>query len=352
MLVLDNAAAENPVVDFNLAALQLFGVSREQITGLRFQDLCPPQQPDGRDSSATAGEYARRAAGGESVRYQWRFLRRDGEGFDADVTLSSAGEDSRQLAVIRDRSGIPAVAELEAIIRERTWQLNALNGELDDFSYAVSHDLRAAIAGIAACSEIVVKDYGPSLNEEGRRWLGHIHDDATQLDKLTEALTGLSRISRKPMAPEELDLTAMAREIARDLESGNPGRRVEFHVSEGLKATGDPVMIRTLLRNLLDNAWKFSAKITNAKVEFGRVPCEPPSNSSVFYIRDNGVGFNMADAGRLFVPFQRLHHDPACDGSGIGLSTVRRVAHRHGGKIWAEGKPGAGATFFFTLDLS
>ena len=244
-------------------------------------------------------------------------------------------------------------AELEELLARSTAQLASVTAELDAFSYSVSHDLRAAILGIAACTQIVISDYGASLSEDAKRWLTHIHEDSVQLDKLTEALIELSRVSRKALDPVDLDLTFMAQEIADGLASANAGRTVEFSVRNGLAARGDANLVRTLLRNLLGNAWKFTGKIDGARIEFGLLePNSLDNNDKVFYVRDNGAGFDMAHSDRLFVAFQRLHRDQDFPGNGIGLATVRRIAHQHGGKAWAEGAPGLGATFFFTLALS
>ncbi len=186
------------------------------------------------------------------------------------------------------------------------------------------------------------------MSEEARRWLAHIHNDSVQLDNLTYANLDLSRVSRKNMHLEDLDLTSMANEISGNLASLGTTRTVEFQAESGVSSRGDAILVRTLLQNLLDNAWKFTDKVACSRIEFGCLHSDSAGNP-VFYIRDNGIGFDMAHADRLFVAFQRLHRDPAFPGNGIGLAAVRRIAHRHGGKAWAEGKPGSGATFFFTL---
>jgi signal transduction histidine kinase len=318
------------VLDCNRAAMKLFRATRDQIVGRPLQDLYSRQQTD----------HSRPAAPGEVQRRNGSFLRPDGTCFTAEVTLSRVGNsvNGYQLAVIREHTGENAANAAE--------QLEAVTAELDAFSWSVSHDLRAAISGIAACSRIVVNDFGGSVGDEARRWLVHINEDAVQLDQLTEALLELSRISRKTLDPADLDLTSMAREIAANLASASSGRVVEFYACNGLEARGDALLVRTMLQNLLDNAWKFTGKTASGRIEFGRLPSE------VFYVRDNGAGFDMAQAHRLFVAFQRLHGDPDFPGNGIGLAMVRRIAHRHGGKAWAEGAPGAGATFYFTLGFS
>ena len=194
-------------------------------------------------------------------------------------------------------------------------------------------------------------DFAAGMNEEARRWLGHIHEDAAQLDRLTEALLDLSRTSLRTIDPVSLNLTSLASEIMRELETGSPGRNPEFIVSEGLEANGDPFLVRILLRNLLDNARKATRHTAGGTITFGRAGNHSGRSGSVFCIRDNGVGFDMTYAHRLFIPFQRLHRDPDLDGgNGVGLAIVRRIVHRHGGEIWAEGSPAGGAAFFFSLD--
>jgi signal transduction histidine kinase len=319
------------VLDCNPAALNLFRATRDQIVGRPLHALSSQQQTDPSRHAAALGEIQR---------YDETFQRPDGTCFNAAVTLTQVGnpDNGYQLALLREQ-----LNERENSANGAAAQLEAVTAELDAFSWSVSHDLRAAISGIAACSRIVVNDFGSSLSDEGKRWLLHIHEDAVQLDKFTEALLELSRVSRKTLDPVDIDLTSMAREIARNLASTTPGRLVEFEACNGLAASGDAVLVRTLLQNLLGNAWKFTSKTASGRIEFGRL------QSEVFYVRDNGAGFDMAQADRLFVAFQRLHRDPDFPGNGIGLAMVRRIAHRHGGKAWAEGAPGAGASFYFTL---
>lgn len=336
--------ADPVVVDCNRAALRLFRATRDQIVGRPLHDLYSQQRAD-KDNSQFDAQ-------GETQRYDWSFLRPDGTSFTAEVTLSRVGDSGSgpQLALLRERPALSS-ARMEELLEQRTAQLESVTAELDAFSWSVSHDLRAAILGIAACSQIVVNDFGAGLSEEAKRWLVHIHEDSVQLDKFTEALLELSRVSRKTLSPEDLDLTSMAREIAGNLASASPGRVVEFEACDGLAVRGDVVLVRTLLQNLLDNAWKFTGKIASARIQFGCLEADFPGNCSrkVFYVRDNGAGFDMAHAGRLFVAFQRLHRDLDFPGNGIGLAMVRRIAHLHGGKAWAESVPGAGATVFFTL---
>jgi signal transduction histidine kinase len=331
------------VLDCNPAALKLFRADRDQIVGRSFQDL--HLQRETADST--------RAKDGEILRCERRLLRPDGTSFEAALTFSRVGDlgTGYQLTIIREPSATTAVADVYELLAQRTAQLELVTAELDAFSWSVSHDLRAAIRGIAACSQIVVKDFGASLSADAGRWLTHIHEDSVQLDNLTAALGELSRVSRKPLDPADLDLTSMAREVAAGLMSACPDREVEFEASDGLISYADAALVRTLLRNLLENAWKFTSKVASAKIAFGCLHRDSSGhcNNNIFYVRDNGAGFDMAQAGRLFVAFQRLHGHRDFPGDGIGLATVRRIVHRHGGKTWAEGKPEGGATFFFTL---
>lgn len=243
-------------------------------------------------------------------------------------------------------------AELEQRVRERTAELEAANRELEAFSYSVSHDLRAPLRSIDGFSRIVLEDYAAKLDEEGRDSLNRIRAAARRMAQLIDDMLNLSRVSRAELHREELDLSALVREVAGELRQQQPGHAVELVVADGLAAAGDPHLMRIVLENLLGNAWKFTGRCAAPRIEFGAVPDSHPSTPSpqpVFFIRDNGAGFDAAYAGKLFSPFQRLHNNTQFAGTGIGLATVQRIIHRHGGRVWAEGKVDAGAIFFFTL---
>ena len=240
-------------------------------------------------------------------------------------------------------------ASLERMVADRTTQLAAANQELEAFSYSVSHDLRAAIQGILACSRIVVQDHGHQLDETGRVWLNHMADDAAQLDKLTMALLDLSFVSRAGLCRNPIDLSCMAESIGQRLTASDRGRQANFRVAPGLTVSADPALLRGVMDNLLGNAWKFTRTREAAEIEVG---VTTQSSEPVYFVRDNGVGFNMKYADKLFGAFQRLHRMEDFDGNGIGLATVRRVIHRHGGRVWAEAEVNRGATFFFTLGKS
>ena len=265
-------------------------------------------------------------------------------------------------------------ASLERRVQERTCQLEEANKELESFSYSVSHDLRAPLRGIDGWSQALVEDYGGKLDDQAREYLAQVCGEAQRMGQLIDDLLQLSRVTRAEMRREPVDLSARAEGILADLRKHDRQRQVEIVVAPGLSATGDPRLLRLVLENLLGNAWKFTGKRAPARIEFGTVAAEvtrltpppaarrpPPaeidqslltSAATVFFIRDNGAGFDMAHATKLFAPFQRLHRPSEFPGTGIGLATVQRIIRRHGGKVWAEAERDQGATFYFTLSTN
>ncbi len=236
--------------------------------------------------------------------------------------------------------------ELEQRVIERTAQLEAANKELEAFSYSVSHDLRAPLRSIDGFSQALLEDYADRLDEQGRDYLSRVRAASQRMAQLIDDMLKLSRVTRAALRREEVDLSALAQEIAAELRRAQPGREVEFTVASGLRTHGDPKLLRIALENLLGNAWKFTGKRSGARIEFGMTHRD---SGAAYFVRDNGVGFDMAYAGKLFGAFQRLHDSREFPGTGIGLATVQRVIHRHGGKVWAEGKVEKGATFYFSL---
>ena len=235
--------------------------------------------------------------------------------------------------------------ELEGRVQQRTAQLEGTNKELEAFCYSVSHDLRAPLRTIRGFSEVLMEQYQPQLDARGQDYLRRTCDAGLQMDKLIEDLLKLSRVSRSEIQHADINLSAIAQDIAADLAKGEPGRKVEFAISPGVSANGDERLLRLVIDNLLRNAWKFTRKQPEARIEFGRSNGE----SSPFFVRDNGVGFDMAYSSKLFGVFQRLHSAAEFAGSGVGLAIVQRVITRHGGRVWAEAKVNSGATFYFTL---
>ena len=236
--------------------------------------------------------------------------------------------------------------ELEARVQERTVQLMAANRELEAFSYSVSHDLRAPLRGIDGWTLAILEDYAPRLDDQGRTYLERVRTETQHMAQLIDDLLSLSRVGRAEMHREPVDLTALAWTIIGRLRETGPERKVEFVLQEGLTAVGDPQLLEIALSNLLDNAYKFTGKRPQGLIEFGRVPQE---GQAVFSVRDNGAGFDLAYADKLFGAFQRFHKASEFPGTGIGLATVQRILHRHGGRVWAEAAVDRGATFYFSL---
>jgi signal transduction histidine kinase len=241
--------------------------------------------------------------------------------------------------------------ELELKIREvneRRAEMEVVNQELESFSYSVSHDLRAPLRSIRGFCRILEEDFSGSLAPRALDHLHTVQNSARQMEELIEALLTLSRLRQAPMRRIKTDLSALARDIAGNLQRSDPDRQVDFIIGPGLLIRGDPAMLRVLLANLLGNAWKFTGRVPQARIEFGALPRE--DGDRAFFVRDNGAGFEMDYAHKLFGPFQRLHSTREFPGSGIGLATVQRIVRRHGGQVWAEGAPNQGATFYFTLE--
>jgi signal transduction histidine kinase len=235
-------------------------------------------------------------------------------------------------------------------LEDANHELEATNRELEAFSYSVSHDLRAPLRSIDGFSQILVEDYADEIDEEGRDYLTRVRSASQRMGTLIDDILGLSRVTRGSMERERLDLGALAEEVAEELREARPERKVEFSAQKGLEVWGDPKLLRVALVNLIGNAWKFTAKKPEARVEFGLSErLSHRGGVPVYYVRDNGAGFDEAYSAKLFGAFQRLHRADEFEGTGIGLATVQRVVRRHGGRIWAEGEVERGATFYFTL---
>jgi len=269
-------------------------------------------------------------------------LRSDGTELAIEISITTwtvRGEASFA-AIIRD---ISQRKRIEAILEQRTAELENANRELEAFSYSVAHDLRAPLRSVSGFSQILLEDYAGELDPEAVRLLTKIRTNITRMAALIDALLGLSRLSRGALELQPVDLTALARSVITQLVAAEPGRVVDVAIASGLRATADARLVRTLLENLIGNAWKFTGKSAAPRIEIGS------SDGRTFYIRDNGAGFDLVTAGKLFSPFERLHSADDFPGTGIGLATVQRIVHRHGGQIWVKSQLNAGATFFFTL---
>ena len=235
-------------------------------------------------------------------------------------------------------------AKLEQRVSERTAELRSSNEELEAFVYTVSHDLRAPLRAMDGFSRLLLDSY--QLDARGRDWLSRVRAGAQRMGTMIDELLRLAHVSRVELRHEQVDVTGLARGIASELRSAEPQRNAEFVIPENLTASGDPDLLRIVLENLLSNAWKFTSTHERATIEVGI--CEHDGDTA-FFVRDDGVGFDMAHAAQLFKPFQRLHRAAEFDGDGIGLASVQRIVTRHGGRIWADAKPDRGATFTFTL---
>ncbi len=231
------------------------------------------------------------------------------------------------------------------LIRQKA-ELARSNAELENFAYLIAHDLRAPLRGVDGFSHILLEDHAGRLDEEGRDLLRRVRDGALRMGQLIDDLLELSRLARAEMNRQRVDLSALARTIAEDLERDRTGRAVEFVISDSPAADGDAGLLEAALRNLLDNARKFTSREPHPRVEFGATQ---ENGLPVYYVRDNGVGFDPAYSDKLFGDFQRLHAPEEFEGTGMGLATVQRVVERHGGRVWAEGSVGRGATVYFTL---
>jgi len=235
---------------------------------------------------------------------------------------------------------------LEELVAERTAELNAANKELEAFCYSVSHDLRGPLRAIDGFSAALRDDYYDMLDGTGRELIQRIRAGTERMGQLIDDLLQLSRVTRADLAKTATNLSDLAREIVDKLQMMDRDRRVNVKIANGLRARGDPRLLHIALTNLLDNAWKYTRYIDPAEIEFDMTDGH---EASAFYIRDNGAGFDMRYVDKVFGVFQRLHRDIEFEGTGIGLAIVQRVIERHSGKVWAESRPGAGATFYFTL---
>ena len=235
-------------------------------------------------------------------------------------------------------------------LEDATRELEGANRELEAFSYSVSHDLRAPLRTIDGFSQILQEDYEAVLDEEGLDYLGRVRAASAHMAMLIDDLLDLSRVSRRPLRREPVDLADLAAEVIEDLRAAEPERDVEFVVERGIRAYGDMGLLKVALENMLGNAWKFTKREERPRIEFG-VDRRPRAGVAgpAYFVRDNGAGFDQAYADKLFGAFQRLHGQDEFEGTGIGLATVARIIHRHGGRVWAEGEVGEGATFYFTL---
>jgi PAS domain S-box-containing protein len=330
-------AADDRVVLVNAQAERLFGYERGELIGQPLEILVPDARAvyPGPGAEYVADERHRPMGAGVLLAGR----RRDTSTFPAEISLSAIDTDEGIIvaAAIRDVTAQLLVKDLERS-----------NRDLESFIYTVSHDLRAPLRALSGYSELLLEEYGEVLGEEGHGYAERIVSVSQQMGEQIDYLLHLSRIARAELHLQSVDLGEEAARIAEEIQRREPIRPVCFTIQRQVRVLADRGLIRTVLQNLLDNAWKFTSGRDDASIEFGTAPSSDAAVTC--YVRDNGAGFDPAYASKLFQPFQRLHAARDFPGTGTGLATVRRIVERHGGHVWAEGAVGAGATFYFTLD--
>jgi PAS domain S-box-containing protein len=342
---------EGRVTTWNDGAERIKGYRAEEVIGQHFSIFYTPEAV-AQDKPSQELKIAAE---------QWRFeeegwrVRKDGTRFWANAVITALRDKTGQLRgfgkVTRDiterRQAAEEVERQRNELARSNAELIATNNELEAFSYSVSHDLRAPLRSIDGFSLALLEDYEEKLDAGGKDNLHRVRAATQRMGVLIDDLLNLSRVTRTEMKLQRVDLSAIGRSIAADLKNTRPERRSEFSVQEDLEAYADSHLMRIALENLIGNAWKFTSKRESACIEFGKTHC---NGSLAYFVRDNGAGFDPARAERLFGAFQRLHDANDFPGTGVGLATVQRIIHRHGGRIWAESAVERGATFYFTLE--
>jgi PAS domain S-box-containing protein len=332
---------EGVVTSWNRGAEHIFGYSAAETVGRPVSFLFPPEYEQ--QEMAILGSLAN----GEGRRFDTVRRCKDGRMIDVSVTLSPVRDaQGRVVSISKVARDISDRRRNEEALARAKEAAEASSSELEAFSYSVAHDLRAPLRGMNGFAQVLLDTYGDRFDEEGKDWLREILLNAHKMGALIDSLLSLSRVTRSEIRREPVDLSAVARAVAARLGAAEPQRSVAWVIEDNLRAVSDPVLVRALLENLLGNAWKFTAKVPAARIELGAIEKD---GARAFYARDNGAGFDMAFAKKLFTPFQRLHTVAEFPGTGIGLATVQRIVRRHGGRTWAEGAVNAGATFYFTL---
>jgi PAS domain S-box-containing protein len=332
----------------NASICRMLGYTRDEIIGLNATDIVAaaeiPRIGEALDVIKSKADYQR----------EWQLRRKDGAVFAVD-TIAAAMPDGNLLAMIRDiteRKQAQAQirqlnSELEQRVIERTAQLEAANKELEAFSYSVSHDLRAPLRAVDGFSQAVLEDYGPQLPEACRQDLQTIRNGAQKMGQLIDDLLTFSRLSRLPLSKSDVDTGKLVRSVLGELNYKQKGRQIDVRIAELAPCQADPALLKQVWVNLLSNALKYTGKREAAVIEIG---CTREKGQNVYFVRDNGTGFDMQYAHKLFGVFQRLHRAEDFEGTGVGLAIVQRVIHRHGGRVWAESTVNCGATFYFTLE--
>lgn len=332
------ADMEGRFVRINPAWHQVLGWSTSELTAKPYTDFVHPE-----DRHATDAQSAALASGAPVISFENRFLCNDGTVRWLNWKAAPQPERGLIYATARD---VTDALRVERELHHYAAHLAATNRELEAFSYSVSHDLRAPLRSIDGFSQALLEDCADSLGADGQEYLGRIRRAAQRMGQLIDDLLKLARVTRADMQPKVVDLSALAAKVLENLRAAEPGRAVECRIEPGICAVGDGNLLQIAMTNLLENAWKFTGKRDLARIEFG---VERNGHGTAYFVRDNGAGFDMTYADKLFGTFQRLHHADDFPGTGIGLATVQRIINRHGGRIWAEARPNECATFSFTL---
>jgi len=337
---------------FNLAAQQVTGKKAEEVLGRDDREIFSPEEAqvmmkEDRTVMGTRAVEIFENALTDALGRKRVFLNTKGPLFDEQGNLSGTFGISRDISEQKqvEQEFRHLNDELDKRVAERTAQLEAANREQESFSYSVSHDLRSPLRHINSYAAILMEELGSGVSPEGRDHLERICKASNKMGKLIDDLLELARTSRLPLTEEQIDLSRLATISSLLLKQSDKTRRVEFSIADGMQALGDKTLLRLVVENLLNNAWKYTVQETVARIEVGS---EVRDGQQVYFVSDNGTGFDMAYREKLFSPFQRLH-GAEFEGNGIGLATVKRAIERHGGTIWAEGEVGNGATFYFTL---
>ncbi len=341
--------------EFNAAFSEMLGYSQEEFHNFSWiEDITPPEWRKIEQDHLSIMNLT-----GQPVRYEKELIRKDGTRVPVELLVQMINDDKgkpdRYYAFITDLTERKKAEdeihklniELEQRVIDRTEQLNHTLMELESFAYSVSHDLRAPLRAIDGFSQALSNEYSSVLTGDGLHYLERVRAGVKRMDQLISDVLKLSRVTRQQINYEQVDLSKIAHRICEELTKNQPERNVEWEISDGLKTYGDANLLKLAIENLLSNAWKFTATRETAKIEFNRFQ---ENGSNTYYVRDNGVGFDMDYANKLFGAFQRLHSAKEFPGTGIGLATVQRIIHRHGGNIWAESLVDQGAVFYFTLD--
>ena len=340
------ADAQGRYIDVNTAGARMLGYTREEVCRLSVTDVISPA-----DIARMPAQMSALASGSVTTN-EWQFCRKDGSTFIGEV-VGRQLPDGRLLGILRDiterKRAEEALRSAHTELERRAFELNAVNRELEAFAYTVSHDLKAPLRSIEGFTRAIAEDYGDKLDEPGKDYVRRVTTACQRMTQLIDAMLSMSRLTGGELHEKTVDLGALAQGIAHNLKHNEPQRNVEFSLLPKASVKGDATMLQIALQNLLENAWKFTGRHPKAQIEFGVADMD---GNTVYFVRDDGAGFDMQFADKLFQPFKRLHTDAEFPGLGIGLAIAYRIILRHGGRMWTKAQVEKGATFYFTLSES